>query len=70
MVIYGEFLGDWGPGVGSLGSQMVDLGCQDTDWVGENDRRFRCNFTAGQPPSWVHFWMVRGRKGVSRVTDG
>ena len=54
---------------------MVDLGCQDTDWVGENDRRFRCNFTAVQPPSsnfehgqtklwisWVHFWMVRGRK--------
>ena len=54
MVIYGAFLGDWGPGVGSLGSQMVDLGCQDTDWVGENDRHFRCNFTAGQPPS-SHF---------------
>ena len=62
---------------------MADLGCQDTDWVGENDRRFRCNFTAGQPPSshfehgqtklwisWVHFWMVRGPKGDSRVTDG
>ena len=23
---------------GPLGSKMVDLGCQDTDWVGGNDK--------------------------------
>ena len=23
---------------GALGSKMVDLGCQDTDWVGGNDK--------------------------------
>ena len=22
---------------GALGSQIVDLGCQDTDWIGGND---------------------------------
>ena len=26
---------------------MVELGCQDTDWVGGNDRGFRCDFTPG-----------------------
>ena len=28
---------------------MVDLGCQDTDWVVGNVRGFRCDFTAGRP---------------------
>ena len=28
-------LGPWGE---SLGSQMVDLGCHDTDWEGGNDK--------------------------------
>ena len=34
MVILGAFL----VGLGPLGSQMVDFGCQDTDWVGGNDK--------------------------------
>ena len=34
---------------GHLGSQMVDLGNEDTDWVGGNDRPFREKFTAKQP---------------------
>ena len=25
---------------------MADLGCQDTDWEGKNDRGFRRDFTA------------------------
>ena len=28
---------------GAPRSQMVDIGCQDTDWVGRNHRCFRCN---------------------------
>ena len=28
----------WGPEGGALGSQMVDLRCQDTEWVGGNDK--------------------------------
>ena len=28
-------------------SQMVELGCQDTDWAGGNARGFRCNSTLG-----------------------
>ena len=38
MVILGAFLVGLGPGGGPLGSQMVDLQCQDTDWVGGNDK--------------------------------
>ena len=38
MVILGAFLVDFGPGGGCLGSQMVDLGCQDTYRVGGNDK--------------------------------
>ena len=54
-----------------LGSQMVDSGCQNTDWVGRNDNGFRCNFAAGWPHTshfeheqrkmwlcWVGFWLV------------
>ena len=33
---------------GPLGSQMVELGCQDTNWVGGNDKGFRWVFTPGQ----------------------
>ena len=32
------FLVGLGPWVGPQGSQMVDLGCQDTDFVGGNDK--------------------------------
>ena len=32
--VYGWF----GAPMGPLGSQMVDLGCQDTDWIGGNDK--------------------------------
>ena len=28
----------WGPEGGPLGSQMADLGCQNTDWVGGNNK--------------------------------
>ena len=38
MAILGAFLVAFGPSGGPLGSQMVDLGCQDTDWVGGNDK--------------------------------
>ena len=34
----GAFLVGFGPRGGSLGSQIVELGCQDTDWVGGNDK--------------------------------
>ena len=30
--------GGFGTLRGPLGSQMVELGCQDTDWVGGNDK--------------------------------
>ena len=33
----GAFLVDFGPRGWPLGSKMVELGCQDTDWVGGND---------------------------------
>ena len=39
MVILGAFLVGLGPCECPLGSQMVNLGSQDTDWVGGNDRR-------------------------------
>ena len=71
MVIYGAFLGDWGPGVGSLGSQMVDLGCQDTDWVGGRNKDVLEGIILrgglilaterGQRKLWlsmVHFWVI------------
>ena len=38
MVILGAFLVGFGPLGWPLGSQMVELGCQDTDWVGGNDK--------------------------------
>ena len=34
----GAFLVGFGPRGWPLGSQMVELGCQDTDWVGGNDK--------------------------------
>ena len=34
----GAFLVGLWPSGGPLGSQMVELGCQDTDWVGGNDK--------------------------------
>ena len=37
VVMLGAFLVNFGPRGWPLGSQMVDLGCQDTDWVGRND---------------------------------
>ena len=60
---------------------MVELGCQDTDWVGGNDRGFRCNFTPGgsHTSHFRHekcgyvgyisgwFWALRE---APRVTDG
>ena len=59
---------------------MADLGCQDTDRVGGNDRGYKFNYTAGWAQtshlehgqrkmwlSWVHFWLVWGPKWV---TDG
>ena len=34
----GGFLVGFGPCGWPLGSQMVELGCQDTDWVGGNNK--------------------------------
>ena len=72
MIILVEFL----IGLGPQGSQMVDLGCQDSYWVDGNERGFRCVFTAGQNHSshfehgqrqmwlsWLNFWLVGGSKG-------
>ena len=39
MAILGAFLVAFGPSGGPLGSQMVDLGCQDTDLVGGNGKQ-------------------------------
>ena len=36
MLILGAYLVNLGPCEGPVGSQMADLGCQDTDWVGGN----------------------------------
>ena len=38
MVILGAFLVGLGAQGEPLGSQMVDLRCQDTEWVGGNDK--------------------------------
>ena len=38
MVILGAFLVGLGPSGGPLGSLMADLGCQDTDWEGGNEK--------------------------------
>ena len=38
VVMLGAFWLVWGPKGGPLGSQIVDLGCLDTDWVGGNDK--------------------------------
>ena len=38
MVILVAFIVGSVPLRGTLGLQMVDLGCQDTDWVGGNDK--------------------------------
>ena len=34
----GAFLVSFGPRGWPLGSQMIELGCQDTDWVSGNDQ--------------------------------
>ena len=47
---YGYFVcisGWFGPMRGPPGSHRVDLGCQNTNWVGGTDTGFRCNFTVG-----------------------
>ena len=36
--VYTALLVNFGPLGWPLGSQMVELGCQDTDWVGGNDK--------------------------------
>ena len=38
MVMLGAFLVNFGPRGWPLGSQMVELGCQGTNWVGGNDK--------------------------------
>ena len=53
---------------------MVELGCQNTDWVGGNDNevldaillREGLHFGHGQKKMWlcwVHFWLVLGPEG-------
>ena len=40
MVILVAFLDGLGPCRWPLGSRMVDLGCQGTDWVSGNEKEF------------------------------
>ena len=38
VVMLGAFLVSFGPRRWPQGSQMIELGCEDTDWVGGNDK--------------------------------
>ena len=38
---------------------MVELGCQDTNWLAGNDRGFRCDFTPGGSHT-SHLGMDKG----------
>ena len=59
---------------------MVDLGCQDTDWVGGNVKEVSDaillldgHFGHEQRKmllSWVHVWLIWGPEGTPWVTDG
>ena len=55
---------------------MVDLGCQDTDWVGGYDKdildaillrdgfiQATLSVDKGKCGSWVNFWLVGGPEG-------
>ena len=66
------FLVGFGPWGWPLGSQMVNLECQDTDWMGGNERFLDAillrdgiilgtlSMDKGKWVSWVHFWVVYG----------
>ena len=47
MLILGIFLVSLGAQRGPLGPEMVDLGCQDTDWIDRNDKNVLRVFSAG-----------------------
>ena len=51
-----------GPG-GPLGSQMVDLWCQDTDWVGGNDKDFSNAILLQDGLTLATFGMDKGKHG-------
>ena len=48
---------------------MVELGCQDTDWVSGNDRGFRCDFTPGGSHT-SHLGMDKGKWGCVGCVSG
>ena len=74
---YHECISGWfGALRGAPFSQMVDLGCQDTDWVGGNDKELldaillkdglivaTLSLDKGKWLFCVHFWLVWGHEG-------
>ncbi len=57
----------WAPDGGPLGSQMVDLRCQDTDWVGGNDAE---DLDAILLPDSLIFSMDKGKCGFLECISG
>ena len=51
--------------MGPLGSQMVNLGHQDTNWLCGNNKGV-LDFTAG----WAHTSMDKGKRGYLRCISG
>ena len=80
----GAFLVSFGPRGWPLGSQMVELGCQDTDWVGGYDKEVLDGILLCGCLILATLGMDKGKcgyvvciscwfgalRGASRVTDG
>ena len=80
----GTFLVSFGPREWPLGSQMFELGCQDKDWVGENDEEVLDGFLLRGGLILAILGMDKGKCGyvgcisgwfwaprvAPRVTDG
>ena len=80
----GAFLVGFGPRGWPLGSKMVELGCQDTDWVGPNDEEVSDGILLRNGLILATLGMDKGKCGyvgcisgwfwapmvVPRVTDG
>jgi hypothetical protein len=78
------FLVGFGPRGWPLGSKMVELGCQDTDWVGPNDEEVSDGILLRNGLILATLGMDKGKCGyvgcisgwfwaprvVPRVTDG
>ena len=77
MAILSAFLVVYGPCGGPLGSQMVELGCLDTDWVGGNKKEvldttllwdgFILPTLSMDKQIYGYLWCISGWFGASRV---